>query len=69
MESGLREDHDQNNITMVIDSVFLKEFEVFLWLGPITIVTVYNVTMVTMDMLYTYHFQCVDHVLLIHKST
>ena len=47
MESGLREDHDQNNITMVIDSVFLKEFEVFLWLGPITIVTVYNVTMVT----------------------
>ena len=28
-----------------------KDFEVFIWLGPITRVTVYNVTMV---MLYTY---------------
>ena len=51
---------------MVIDSVFFKDLEVFIWLGPITMVTIYNVTMV---MLYTYHFRCVNPVLLIIKST
>ena len=51
---------------MVIDLMLFKDFEVFIWLGPITMVTVYNVTMV---MLYTYHFRCVDPVFFIHKST
>ena len=36
---------------MVIDSMLFNDFEVFIWLGSITIVTVYNVTMV---MLYIY---------------
>ena len=47
---------------------FFKDFRVFIWLGPITMVTVDNTTMVTMTMLYTYHFRCVDPVLLINKS-
>ena len=51
---------------MVIDSVSFKDLQVFIWLGPITMVTAYNVTMV---MLYTYHFQCVETVLFILKST
>ena len=51
---------------MVIDSVSFKDLQVFIWLGPITMVTVYNVTMV---MLYTYHFRCGDPVIMIHKST
>ena len=38
---------------MVIDSVLFKDFEAFIWLGPISMVTVYNIAMV---MLYTYHF-------------
>ena len=50
----------------VIDSVHLKEFEVFIWLGPITMVIVYKVTM---TMLYTYHFPYIDPVLWILKST
>ena len=37
----------------LIDLVLFKDFGVFIWLGPITMVTVYNVTMV---LLYTYHF-------------
>ena len=45
---------------------FLKNFQVFIWLVPITMVTVYYVTMV---MLYAYYFRCVYPVLLIHKST
>ena len=46
---------------------FLKTLKVlFSWpLGPITTITEYNVAMV---MLYTYHFRCVDPVVLIHKS-
>ena len=48
---------------MVIGSVFFKDF---IWLDPIVMVTVYIVTMV---MLYAYHFQCVDPVLLILQST
>ena len=48
---------------MVIHSVL---FEDFIWLDLIAMVTVYNVTMV---MLYTYDFRCVDPVLLIYKST
>ena len=51
---------------MVINSVFSKDFEDFIWLRPITMVKVYNVTIV---ILYTYHYQCVDPVLLIIKST
>ena len=47
---------------MDIDSVFFKDFKVFIWLGPITKFTVYNVTMVTTVMLYTYHFRCIDPV-------
>ena len=43
-----------------------KNFKVFIWIWPITMVTVYSVTMV---MLHTYHFPYVDPVLLIHKST
>ena len=39
---------------LLIDSVFVN-FEVFNWLGPITMVTVYNVIVVTMIMLYAYH--------------
>ena len=50
---------------MFIDSVLFKDFEVFIRLGSITMVTVYNVTMVK---LYTYHFRWVDAALLIHKS-
>ena len=42
---------------------FLK---VFIRLCPIAMVTVYNNTIV---MLYTYHFRCVDPILLIHIST
>ena len=45
---------------MAIDSVFFKDFKVFIWLGPITMVTVYNVIMV---MLYTHYFRCEDPVL------
>ena len=51
---------------MIIYSVRFEDFKVFIWLGPITMVTVYNVIMV---MLYAYHFRCVDPVLLILKST
>ena len=46
---------------VVIESLL---FKVSIWLGPITMVTVHNVTMV----MYTCHFRCVDPVLLIHKS-
>ena len=46
-----------------------KDLEGIIWLGPITMVTVYNVIMVTMIKLYTYHFQCLGPVLLILKST
>ena len=46
---------------MVINSVLFKDFEVYNWLGPITMVTVYNDTMV---MLYTYHFRCIVSILL-----
>ena len=45
---------------MIIDSVLIKCFKVFIWLDPITMVTVCNVTIV---MLYDYHFRCVDHVI------
>ena len=31
---------------MVIDSGLFKNIEVFIWLGPITMVTIYNDTMV-----------------------
>ena len=48
---------------MVIDSVLFKDFKVFIWLGPIAMVTVYNVTIINMVMLYTYHFRCLDPVL------
>ena len=51
---------------MVIESMLFKDFEVFIWLGIITMVTVFRETMV---MLYAYHFQCVDPVLLILQST
>ena len=51
---------------MVIDSVIFKNFEVFIWLGHITMVIVYNVTI---EILYAYHFQCVDLFLLILKFT
>ena len=51
---------------MVIDSVLFKDFEVSIWLDPIAMVTVCNVTMV---MLFTYHFRCVYPILLILKST
>ena len=54
---------------MVIISVIFNDFEVFIRLGPNTTVTVYNVTMVTIVMLYAYHFRCVDPVLLILTST
>ena len=43
---------------MVIAFVLLKDFEIFIWLDPFTMVSVNNVTMVTILMLYTYHFQC-----------
>ena len=49
---------------MIIHSVLFKEFEVFIWLSSITMVTVYNITMV---MLCTYHFRCIYPVLLILK--
>ena len=52
-----------------IDSMLLKDFEAFIWLGLITIVTVYNVNMFTMVMLYTYHLRFVYPVFLILKST
>ena len=52
----------------MLDSVIFKDFEGFIQLGPITMVIVYSVT-ITKVMLCTYHFQCVDPVLLIHKST
>ena len=49
---------------MVIYSVLFKGFKVFIWLVPITMVTMYHVSWV---MLYIYHLRCVDPVLLIHK--
>ena len=59
---------------MAIDSVRFEDFKVIIWLGQtstfgwvITMVTLYNVAMVTMVM-YIYPFRCVDHVLLIYKS-
>ena len=42
---------------MIIDLVLCKDF---ICLGPPTLVTVYNVTMVTLVMLYTYSFRCAD---------
>ena len=51
---------------MIIHKGVFKDFKVFILLGPITMVTVYNVTMV---MLHTYHFRCADLVPLILKST
>ena len=36
---------------MVIDLEIFKDIEIFIWLGPITMVTVKNVTMI---MLYTH---------------
>ena len=50
---------------MIIELVLFKTFEVFIWLCPINMITVYNVTMV---MLYIYYFRCVDPVLLILES-
>ena len=49
--------------------MLFKDFEVFIWLGPITMVTVCNVAMFTMVMLHTYDIRYVDPVLLILKST
>ena len=61
---------------MAVDSMLFEDFQVIIWLGQnltfgsvITMITVHNVAMVTMVMLYIYPFRCVDHVLLIHKST
>ena len=54
---------------MVIDPDLFKNFEAFIWLAAITMVTVDNIIMVTLVMLYTYHFRCVDPVLWILKST
>ena len=49
---------------MAIYSVLFIDFKVFIWLGSITMVTMYNVTIV---MLHAYHFGCVDPILLILK--
>ena len=61
---------------MAIDSMLFEDFKVIISLGQtltfgwvIIMVTVHNVAMVTMVMLYIYPFWCVDPVLLIHKST
>ena len=40
---------------MITYSVLVKDFNVFILMGPTTMVTVYSVTMVTIVMLYTYH--------------
>ena len=60
---------------MAFDSVLFEDFKVIIWLGQtltygwvITMVTVHNVAMVTMVMLYIYLFRCVHPVLLINKS-
>ena len=54
---------------------FLETLKFMIWLGQtltfgwvITMVTVHNVAMVT-KVMYIYPMQCVDPVLLIHKST
>ena len=61
---------------MAFDSVLFEDLKVIIWLGQtltfgciITMVTVHNVSTVTMVMLYIYPFRCVGPVLLIHKST
>ena len=64
---------------MAIDSVLFGDFKVIIWLDQtltfgwvITMVTVHNVAIVTMVMLYLHlniTFRYVDPVLLIHKST
>ena len=55
--------HVQNRIRL------LQQGQTFTFGWVITMVNVHNVAMVTMVMLYMYPFQCVDPVLLIHKST
>ena len=39
---------------MVTYLVLVKDINIFIWMGPTTMVTVYSVTMVTIVMLYTY---------------
>ena len=40
---------------MVIESVPFEDFKPFIWLGPVAMVTVHDVTMFTMVVLYNYH--------------
>ena len=58
----------KKNKKKVIDPVLVEDFEVFIWLGTITMVIVYNVTMIIILFFITYHFRCVDPVFLLHKS-
>ena len=61
---------------MAIDSVLFVDFKIIIWLGltstfgwVIVMVTVHNVAMVIMVILYIHSFRCVDPVLFILKST
>ena len=48
MVMGLNQMKTSKNKKMISDSVLFKDFKVFIWLGPITMVTVYDEdTMVT----------------------
>ena len=38
---------------MVSYSVLIKDFNVFIWMGPTAMVTVYNVTMITIVTMVT----------------